>query len=74
MEDDADVCAFTIRILRENGYVLFEAASAEEAITLFEKEKGNIDLIFSDVALPGSNGLELVDQLLCRNRRLKVLL
>jgi len=74
VEDDAEVRAFTVRILRENGYILFDAANADDAIAIFEKEKGNIHLIFSDVALPGRNGIDLVDQLLSREPQLHVLL
>jgi len=60
--------------LGENGYVIYEAASAEEAIDIFEKESGNFDLIFSDVVLPDKGGLELIDQLLSRKGELRVLL
>ncbi|MEW5800485.1 MAG: PAS domain S-box protein [bacterium] len=74
VEDEDEVREYTLRMLRENGFCVFEAASAEEALDIFEKEKGNIHLVFSDVALPGQNGLELVEQLLSRKPQLRVLL
>ena len=62
------------RMLRENGYIVFAAASAEEALDLFEREKGKFHLIFSDVILPDQAGLQLVDRLLSRSPELRVLL
>ena len=58
------LCRFSAGTFRENGYVVFEAKSAEEALDLFEREKGEFHIVFSDVVLPDKNGIELVDQLL----------
>ena len=74
VEDDSQVRAFASAMLRENGYLTFEAATVAEAIDIFEREQENIHLIFTDVTLPDKNGLELVDYLLSRHSRLKVLL
>ncbi len=64
VEDEEMLCGFSAGTLRENGYVVFEAKSAEEALDLFEREKGEFHIVFSDVVLPDKNGIELVDQLL----------
>ena len=74
VEDEEGVREFATSALHENGYVIYEAASAEEALDIFEKEKGNFDLVFSDVVLPGKGGLELIDQLLSQKPDLRVLL
>ncbi|MEW6378433.1 MAG: PAS domain S-box protein [bacterium] len=74
VEDETEVREFASIMLRENGYLLFEAASADEAVRIFDREKEHFHLLFSDVALPDKNGLELVDQLLSRKPGLKVLL
>jgi len=74
VEDEEGVLKFAKKTLVENGYTVFVAASAEEAINIFEKEKGNFQLVFSDVILPGKTGLELVDELFSHNPELKVLL
>jgi len=74
VEDEEGVREFAIKALGENGYIIYEAANAEEALNIFEKEAGNFDLIFSDVVLPGKSGLQLVDQLLPLKGKLKVLL
>jgi len=74
VEDEEDVREFLARVLRENGYVVFGSANAKEAIDIFETEKGEFHLVFTDVVLPDSDGLQLVDQLLSRNPQLGVLL
>jgi len=74
VEDEEEVLGFATKALAENGYIVYEAANAEKALNIFEKEAGNFDLIFSDVVLPGKTGLELVDQLLSLKPELRVLL
>ncbi|MGA1875272.1 MAG: ATP-binding protein, partial [bacterium] len=73
VEDEKEVRIFAAKMLHESGYEVFQAKDAEEAVHIFHKENGNFHLIFSDVVLPGKNGLELVDQLLSRQSRIKVL-
>jgi PAS domain S-box-containing protein len=74
VEDEEGVRELGTRVLRANGYVVFEAANAKEAIDIFEREVGKFHLIFCDVVLPDKNSFQLVDQLLCRKPELRVLL
>jgi len=74
VEDDEDVRTPAYRILTECGYAVHEAASADEALAIFEREEGNFDLLFSDVILTGKSGLYLADELSARNSRIGVLL
>ena len=74
VEDEESVRNAVRRALGENGYVIFEAASAAEASTIYEQEKGKFDLLFSDVVLPGKSGLQLADELLSRQPGLPILL
>lgn len=64
VEDEAWVRRSTALLLSDNGYVVFEAADAEQAINIFSREKGQFDLVLSDVVMPGSSGLQLVSLLL----------
>ena len=59
-------------VLLTNGYQVFEAADAKEAVELFEKEGGRFDLLFTDVVLKGRSGIQLVEEL-SRRDRVKVL-
>jgi signal transduction histidine kinase/ActR/RegA family two-component response regulator len=74
IEDEEAVREFASKVLRDNGYKVFEAADAKETLALFEQEKGQFDLIFSDMVLPDRSGLQVVEQLLRRNPKLMVLL
>jgi len=74
VEDDKWVRKSTAMVLTENGYVVYEASSAEQAISLFYKEKGRFDLVMSDVVMPGKNGLQLVGPLLDINPSVSILL
>ncbi|MBI5644423.1 MAG: response regulator [Deltaproteobacteria bacterium] len=55
-------------VLQANGYQVFEAEDAEEAVELFEKEGGRFDLLFTDVVLKGKSGIQLVEDLSSRER------
>ena len=74
VEDQDKVRSFAATILRDNNYAVFEAGSAGEAAGIFEREGGDIDLLFTDVVLPGESGLHLVDGLRRKKQDLKVLL
>jgi two-component system cell cycle sensor histidine kinase/response regulator CckA len=73
VEDEEKVREFTTSGLNRNGYVAVGAADAEEALTLFIKEKGRFHMVLSDVALPGKSGLDMVDDLLDYDPKLRVL-
>jgi CheY-like chemotaxis protein len=51
VEDDADVRLYTVAALQELGYFVIEAADGPTAIAVLEKR--NVDLVFTDVVLPG---------------------
>lgn len=74
VEDEEEVREFVAGALAENGYFVWRAASAKEALNLFERERGAFDLLFSDLVLPDRTALQLVDQLLPRHPELRVLL
>lgn len=74
VEDEAGVRAFVAKVLRDKGYVVFEAADAKGALDIFERENGEINLVFSDVVLPDGTGLQLADQLRSRKGEVPVLL
>lgn len=56
IEDEAPVRAFAARALRLRGYEVFEAASAEEALTMLDAPDFDVDVIVSDVVMPGMDG------------------
>lgn len=61
VEDNEKVKELTRRLLSSYGYNILMASSVKEAIELLEREPKNIDLLFTDVIMPGINGVELAD-------------
>ena len=59
VEDDAEVRNFTVELLKDLGYRVLTAESAESALALTE-DNGEFDLLLSDIVLPGgTNGVAL---------------
>jgi YesN/AraC family two-component response regulator len=56
------------------GYTLLEAACGREALELCRKSKEKIDLILSDVIMPGMNGRELIETLKKERPEIKTVL
>ncbi len=74
VEDEDAIREVARRLLSTNGYLVITAASAEEALTIFEREDGNFHLVLSDVVLPNKSGVELVGQLLALKPELRIVL
>ncbi|HEY4365787.1 MAG TPA: response regulator [Steroidobacteraceae bacterium] len=72
VEDDEDVRAYSTQSLRELGYTVLEATDAASALRALERHP-EVELLFTDVGLPGLNGRELVDRAKRKRPRLKVL-
>ncbi|WP_395670922.1 cell cycle histidine kinase CckA [Phenylobacterium sp.] len=62
VEDEDAVRGVAAKLLRARGYEVIEAASGEEALELAEAHAGTIDLMISDVVMPGMQGPDLLKQ------------
>ena len=60
VEDEAAVRGIAARLLRQRGYEVIEAADGEEALALAEEWAGQIDMMISDVIMPGLDGPSLL--------------
>jgi CheY-like chemotaxis protein len=72
VEDDAPVRDYSVAALRGLGYRVLEAADARAALELIEGRR-DIDLLFTDVGLPGMNGRLLAETVGRRRPGLKIL-
>lgn len=60
VEDEDAVRGIAARLLRQRGYEVIEAADGEEALMLAEEHAGQIDMMISDVIMPGLDGPSLL--------------
>ncbi|HWB51448.1 MAG TPA: ATP-binding protein [Stellaceae bacterium] len=74
VEDDLSVRALACSMLRDLGYTVIEAASGPAALDVLAAQPA-VDLVFSDIVMPGRpNGLELARMLLTQRPDLPVVL
>ncbi|HTA88719.1 MAG TPA: PAS domain S-box protein [Polyangiaceae bacterium] len=72
-EDDPSVRLLVKNVLERNGYRVLAAEDGVQALELARRESGRIDLLLSDVIMPGMNGRALRDALLLLYPGLRVL-
>jgi two-component system cell cycle sensor histidine kinase/response regulator CckA len=73
VEDNEGVRTLASTVLRAHGYTVIEAANSDEALTSAEGASGLIDLLITDIILPGQNGRELAERLTQLQPGMKVL-
>ena len=73
VEDDHNIRTLGARGLRRHGYTVVLARHAADAIRVVEKYDGTIDLLLTDIVMPGANGRVLAEGLMKSISGLKVL-
>jgi len=73
VEDEEMVRSFVRQILQQQGYRVLTATNGEEAIQISKDYPGRIDLLLTDVVMPGMSGRETADHLTAQRKGLKVL-
>jgi two-component system cell cycle sensor histidine kinase/response regulator CckA len=73
IEDEEMLRKLAQQTLTMYGYRVLDAANGESAVSLFEQHQGQIDLVLTDVIMPGLSGREVVDRLLKVRPELRVL-
>ncbi len=72
-EDEEDVRMLLCELLESHGHRVLEASSPSQALVVSGAYRGHIDLLLTDVVMPGGTGRELARQLLARRPDIKVL-
>jgi PAS domain S-box-containing protein len=62
VEDDEPLRELAVQMLQDAGYQVIEATNAEYALDIMKASKPGIDLLLTDVIMPGKSGVELLEQ------------
>jgi signal transduction histidine kinase len=73
VEDEAELRELLAEVLEDNGYTVLKAGDGAEAATLCAERERVIDLLLTDVVMPGMSGRELVDRVQPLRPAMKVL-
>jgi PAS domain S-box-containing protein len=64
VEDEEALRRLTRRVLESRGYTVLDAANGDDAIRVLAGSAGRVDLLLTDVVMPGMSGRELVERLM----------
>ncbi len=73
VEDEEGLRMLNARGLKSRGYIVMEAGNGVEAIEVFNREGGKVDLVVSDVVMPEMDGPTLLKELRKLNAELKII-
>ena len=73
VEDEGKLRDLCVQILEQLGYKVLQAGNGTEAIAEVQRYGDRIDLLLTDVVMPGMNGSELATRLVLHNPGMKVL-
>jgi two-component system cell cycle sensor histidine kinase/response regulator CckA len=73
VEDEDAVRVVVATVLRRHGYTVLEASDARIACEIFDRDGAGVDLLLTDVVMPGMNGPALAQRLVAARQELRVL-
>jgi CheY-like chemotaxis protein len=73
VEDEDALRGVGLKVLRNCGYTVLEAANGEEAIELLQTSNVPIDLLITDVVMPGMGGRVLAEKIRAQRPEIKVI-
>lgn len=74
VDDDESALAFIKKALEKLNYVVLEASNGPQALLLCDEHQGKIDLLLSDVIMPGIKGNELLHYVEAKQPGVRILL
>ena len=72
VEDEDSVRNIAVRVLERAGYTVLATSTPAEASAVFEAEQARIDLLLTDIVMPGMHGPELAERLTAQRPGLQV--
>ncbi len=74
VDDEAGIREYCKELLRGYGYTVLTARSGEEALEVFLRERGRIELVILDLIMAGMGGKQCLDEMLKLDPQVKVLM
>ncbi len=74
VDDEEDIVKMRSSMLEYLGYRVFSAGSGQEALEIFRREKGAIDLVITDQTMPKMTGLMLAEEIAKIDNRIPIVL
>lgn len=72
VDDDDDIREFAVGVLEDAGYAVVAAANGRQAVQLFEDDEA-IELVFTDIRMPGMDGFILAEIAKARRPSVKII-
>lgn len=69
VDDESDICLFLKQLLEQEGYSVLTACSGKEALDLARQQ--TIDILITDIRMPGMDGIELIGKMSGLNRHIQ---
>ncbi|HEX4644361.1 MAG TPA: ATP-binding protein, partial [Verrucomicrobiae bacterium] len=73
VDDESEILSANRRILEQHGYEVVAANCGDQALSFFQKKDQRIDLVVTDIMMPGMDGVELIQALRGVAPRLKII-
>ncbi len=73
VDDEVNIISANRRMLSRHGYNVLEASNGQEALELFRSKPGAIDLIVTDIMMPGMDGMGLIRALKASHPDVKII-
>ena len=73
VDDEETVLRFSARVLTKEGFRVLSARSGQEALDATQTRDDVVDLLVTDVMMPGMNGCQLAETLLAQRPSMRVL-
>ena len=73
VEDEAPVRTFSAQALTNKGYTVLQAECPEMGIRILDAEKEGVELIISDIMMPGMTGPQMIQQIYKKYPKIKVI-
>jgi CheY-like chemotaxis protein len=74
VDDEPSLVQFVGMVLEQNGYTVLQASNGVEALMVYSSYHTRVDVVLTDVQMPGMNGIELAKRFRALNPLVRILL